>query len=232
MTAYERWELTDFDAPPPPPPSPEPDVPAVRLPTAEEVEAMHKQAHDEGFAAGFEEGRQTGFDGGYSEGHTEGMRVGQEQGYQTGFQQGYQEGQAGAVAQAARLAEVAESFSRSMDVVEQPLAESVLQLALSLARQLTKVALKVDPEAILPVVREAMQPLSHAHGRPQLFLHPEDRPLVQQHIGELLHQTGWQVLDDPTLTPGGCRVQAGSTEVDATIETRWERLIEAIGRSS
>jgi flagellar assembly protein FliH len=30
---------------------------------------------------------------------------------------------------------------------------------------------------------------------------------------------------------GGCRVELGASEVDATLETRWRRVLESIGVS-
>ena len=65
LTAYQRWELAAFDeaereqVTEPPPASDAdapPEEPAVHLPTAEEVERIHTEAHETGFAAGFEEG--------------------------------------------------------------------------------------------------------------------------------------------------------------------------------
>ena len=38
-----------------------------------------------------------------------------------------------------------------------------------------------------------------------------------------------RIIEDNALTPGGCRVELGSSEVDATLETRWRRVIESIG---
>ncbi|MDD5296444.1 MAG: flagellar assembly protein FliH [Rhodocyclaceae bacterium] len=71
MTAWQRWELADFSekpappvvAPPapvaeapPPAPEPEPPQPEYKLPTLEEIEQIHQQAHKDGYAAGYEEG--------------------------------------------------------------------------------------------------------------------------------------------------------------------------------
>ncbi len=49
LTAYQRWELDSFDAP-------APARSAAILPTAEQLERLHQQAHDEGYAAGMREG--------------------------------------------------------------------------------------------------------------------------------------------------------------------------------
>lgn len=68
LTAYQRWELGSF-AGEEAPQSAAPDESAgpvdeaeqpVSLPTAEEVEAIHQQARDEGYQAGYAEGYRAG----------------------------------------------------------------------------------------------------------------------------------------------------------------------------
>ncbi|MDD5241197.1 MAG: flagellar assembly protein FliH [Sulfuricella sp.] len=57
LSAYQRWELNSLDESEPEPVGlpPEPTVP---LPTAEEVENIQRQAHQEGYAAGYQEGKE------------------------------------------------------------------------------------------------------------------------------------------------------------------------------
>ena len=52
--------------------------------------------------------------------------------------------------------------------------------------------------------------------------------LFSQMQNKLQDQTR-QMMGDNPLTQGGCRVELGSSEVDATLETRWRRVIESIG---
>lgn len=62
LTAWERWELAEFDGParkapaarPTTEPEPEPTVP---MPTAAEVARIVQEAHDQGFQSGYAEGR-------------------------------------------------------------------------------------------------------------------------------------------------------------------------------
>ena len=49
LTAYQRWELDSFDAP-------KTAAKAAILPTAEQLERLHQQAREEGYAAGQREG--------------------------------------------------------------------------------------------------------------------------------------------------------------------------------
>ena len=49
LTAYQRWELNSFD-------EPKRVTGAATLPTADQLERLHQQAHEEGYAAGYREG--------------------------------------------------------------------------------------------------------------------------------------------------------------------------------
>lgn len=73
--AYQRLKFDQFDEPPPeavaPPPPATPEkkpaqdgtleiAPGITLPTLEEIERIHQEAHREGYAAGYEEGTARG----------------------------------------------------------------------------------------------------------------------------------------------------------------------------
>ena len=117
-------------------------------------------------------------------------------------------------------------------MLDQEVSESLLAVAIETARQVLRQSLKLRPELLLPVVREAIASLPLHHGHPALFLTPSDAALVRQHLGEQLSHNGWRILEDSSLTCGGCRIESGASEVDATLETRWRRVLEAIGTSA
>lgn len=221
LTAWERWELAAFDeeekaakaaaeaaakaiedAPPPPP-----------LPTAEEIEQMYEEARQSGYAAGFEEGKSAGYREGYEQGHSTGQN----------------DGNTLATAQAQRIQSLADNLASALGACEQQVADQLLEVAIELARQMLRSSLKHQPELILPVVREAIAAMPAGHSHPLLFVHPDDARLVRERLGEALQHSGWKLVEDLHLTPGGCRVEVGSSEVDATVETRWRRVLETIG---
>lgn len=210
LTAYQRWELAAFDeaaaapveaAPPPEPlppelePEPEPVAPQeiIPLPTAEDIERIHTEAHEAGYAAG------------------------------------YEEGVAQARAEGERMSQILESLDTAMQGLNQEVAEQLLNLGLEIARQVTRASIKARPELLLPLIREALAALPVSHGHPSLFLHPEDATLVRTQMGDQIANSGWRVVEDRELDRGDCRIQAGASDVDATVATRWKRVLEAIG---
>jgi flagellar assembly protein FliH len=223
LTAYQRWELAAFDeeeqaeerpekADTPPQEAPVkvealPSVPQVALPTAADIERMHDEARKLGYAEGYAEGQSAGYTAGHAEGLAEAQGV------------------------TARIAEILGSLEQAVGGVEQQVAGELLDTAVEIAGRVLCQSLKVKPELLLPIVREAVDALPLGSGHPMLLAHPDDAALIRAHLGDQLAHNGWQIVDDPSLTRGGCRVELGASEVDATLETRWKRVLDSIGIS-
>ncbi len=78
----------------------------------------------------------------------------------------------------------------------------MLAVAVEIASQVLRQSLRVKPELLLPVVREAVAALPMHHGHPALFMTPADAALVHTHLGEQLAHNGWRILEDSTIEPG------------------------------
>ena len=207
LTAYQRWELAAFD------------------------EAEQKAAQTEKTAASSTESEPqeteppvvlptaADIERMYSEA--------QEQGYAAG----YEEGIAVAQTAAAQINALLNSVQQAVSEVDQKIADQLLATSIEIAGQVLRQSLKIKPELLLPVVREAVATLHPAFGHPALFAHPDDAALIRTHLGDHLAHNNWRIIEDPAVTRGGCRVELGSSEDDATLETRWKRVIESIGIS-
>lgn len=218
LSAYQRWELASFDAPPPP--------------TPEELAARQQQgindARQRAHAAGLEEGRAAGYQQGYAQGVEEGRAAGLEQ----GRAQGLEEGRAQAAEEKAQLQRIAAEFGTEVAQASERIAVDVLELALDLSKAMLKHALNVRPELIVPVVSDAIRYLPTVQQPALLFLHPADAQLIRQMMGDELTQSGWRIVEDAHMERGGCRVETSSNQVDASTPTRWTRIAAALGKES
>lgn len=209
---FRRWQVESFDAPAAKPAAEAPPEPAA--PSVDEMSAENyvgnlglptaddiERMHNAARAAGYEEGRQDG----------------------------YAEGRAAIQAEADRMTALAANFEQALTALDQNIADHVLALAIELAGQVLRRTLEADPDALLPVVREALASLPVHHGHVALHVHPDDAEAMQLHFGQHFSQAGWHVVPDTQIQPGGCYLKAGSSEVDATLSTRWKRVLEAIG---
>jgi len=198
----QRWRLPEMDNPKAEKDAtPEPEEAEPALPTAAELEALQQIARDEGF----EQGR--------NEGHAFGHREGIEEGRRESLQ---------------RLAQ----FDQLMHALHQPFEQlddqverEIVTLVISMVRQLVRREIKTDPGHIIGVVREALSVLPVAARNVRLLLHPEDASLVREvyALGET--EQKWQIVEDPVIQRGGCKVLTDTSQIDATLESRLNALI-------
>lgn len=228
LTAYERWEVAAFDeaermaqamqdaaAAAPQAEAADPAAspgapPAATTLSPEELAALREQAMTEGRAAGFDEGFEAGFAAGQAK--------------------GYASGEAAMLSEVAAIAALAKNFGQAIESSEAQVADELLSLALDIAAQVLRTSLKTKPELVLPVVREAIAALVNPHGHPTLAINPEDAALVRDQLGEQLLHSGWRLIEDPQIARGGCRVDNSGAEIDATLPSRWRRVIDSLGR--
>lgn len=211
---WRRWKMSSFDPPPPPPPAPlrlEPEEPSSPPVDFAALDAMREGARKEGYAQGYAQG--------------------QTQGYGDGHREGYARGLEAARQEAARLQELAGGFSEALGRVDDEVGQTLISLALDIARKLVHDTVAADPAVLLPAVRELLSSEPALSGSPCLLLHPDDVALVQTHLAGELEAAGWTVRADQSVARGGCIASAASGELDATLATRWSRVVKAMGRN-
>lgn len=218
LSAYERWELASFDAPPPPTPE---ELASQR---EQDINEARLRAH----AVGLEEGRAAGFE----QGHARGLEEGRAAGFEQGRAQGLEDGRAQAMEERAQLQQIAAVFGAEIASASERIAVDVLELALDLSKAMLKNALDVRPELIIPIVSDAIRYLPTVQQPALLFLHPADAHLIREMMGDELVQAGWRMIEDAHMERGGCRVETSSNQVDASVSTRWKRIAAALGKES
>jgi len=157
------------------------------------------------------------------------IKVLNQQAYRQGYDAGYAKGAAAAAAEASRLAVLADSVHQEINGLEQRISEDLVRLSLTLARSLVRESLKVHPELIEAIVRESVHDVPPFSQCTRLRMHPEDARLLGAHIAKEIG-TEWTIVEDPAITRGGCRVETSASEIDATLETRWQRLSAALAQ--
>ena len=203
---------------PPQPAEPAPeevDLAQVRLPTADEIEQIHQQAREEGYKNGYEEGLKAG------------KKSGIEQGREEGMERGYKAGEAKALEEAERLIAMAERLDTSLKSMEEQVADELLALAVELAREVVRNEITAHPETLLNVVREALSQLPHQHV--SIYLHPDDASLLRSYQGDQLSHAGHRIHEDFKLSRGDCVLEAGGTQLDASVAMRWHRVLQGLG---
>ncbi len=155
----------------------------------------------------------------------------QAQAYAEGFELGRRDGEAAGRAalatEAERLRAILATLAKPLDTLDAEVEEELAILALTVARHLVRRELRTDPGQIIAVLRSALAALPGNERDVRVHLHPEDAALVRGSLGDAGGESYWRLVEDPVISRGGCRVEAGPSQVDARIETRLNAAIAA-----
>lgn len=207
LSAFQRWEMTSFDERPVQKTEP---LVLAKVDT-ESTDKDRETARLEGYASGYQEGYASGL--------------------QEGKNDGFVAAQEDMNVQIATFQQIAVGLSEQIANANQSIGQDLLNLALELAQAIIKNHLAIDPESIIPLVKEAIEQLPSMQQPAQLILHPDDAVIIKNHLGNELEKTGWRILSDTHMERGGCKLETAHNLLDATVNTRWQRLTDAFKKN-
>ncbi|MDX9741496.1 MAG: FliH/SctL family protein [Gammaproteobacteria bacterium] len=143
-----------------------------------------------------------------------------EEAYARGRQEGMEKGMAEARQQAKRLAEALDVLAHPLRELDERVVEEVVAMTLAIARHLVRRELRTDPGQIVGVVQQAAAALPVAAQRLRVTLHPDDAAIVREVLGDEQGPAAWEIIEDPALTRGGCRIETEHSRIDASVERR------------
>ena len=199
LTAYERWELPYMGEQAPKVEEVEPEE--LQPLTAEQLAEIEAEARKDGYAEGLKKGERDGLAAGKK--HMDEA--------------------------VSRLDKVLHVLSEPLQQVNEAVEEELLELALAIARQIIRRELQQDPHQVLAVVREAMAELPSAARKLRLYLHPDDAVLVREvYAADEGEERTWKIVDDVSVSRGGCRIESESSRIDATLENRLNSVVATL----
>jgi flagellar assembly protein FliH len=149
-------------------------------------------------------------------------------GYQAGMEKAQTESQITLDALAARVAQL-DSILQLLGVPLQQLDAEVekelLHLTLAVGKQLARRELRVDPTQVIGIIRESLAQLPAAARDIRVHLHPEDAATVRERLAEPTQDRAWTIVEDPTLSRGGCVVRTENSQIDARLDSRISAVI-------
>jgi flagellar assembly protein FliH len=155
----------------------------------------------------------------YQRGLVEGLRTGSEQATRNSD------------AHNSRVDQLIVSMQEQYAALDTAVADAILGLAFSLAKQVIRSELTLRPELINTVIRDAMTSFSSRVAYPTISMHPDDIELIAPKLADELSIRGCRVLPDTSIARGGARIDSDSLQIDATLEARWQQVVLNLGRT-
>ncbi len=124
-----------------------------------------------------------------------------------------------------------------IDFLEQPLQAlneevelQLTQLAVSLAQQLVRRELRIEPGEIVGLIRDSVKLLPANARRINILINPEDASLVRSalSIDPNDDEQSWKLIEDPIITRGGCEIKTETSIINVTLENRLSELAASV----
>jgi flagellar assembly protein FliH len=132
--------------------------------------------------------------------------------------------------QVQQLAQVLEYLAQPLSALDADVELQLMNLACGIAKGVIRRELKLQPDAIIALVRDTVKLLPIATREIRVHLHPEDAAIVRERLSAAAGERAWTVLEDPMLSRGGCLVRGDDSTVDVRIEQRvGEAIAAALG---
>jgi flagellar assembly protein FliH len=168
------------------------------------IEALQQQAQEEGYKAGFEEG------------------------HKAGFEAGQQAGQKDIQQQIAYLQQILANLEQPLNDLDEEIEQDLVNLAITMTRQLLRRELKQEPEHVIGAMRAALQALPISDRKLKIFVHPDDLTIIRKGLSMEAEDSSRQWIEDPLMTRGGVKLETADTTVDATVEARLNSVISKL----
>lgn len=165
---------------------------------------------------------------GSRQGRQEGLAAGIEQGRQSGHDQALSEHRDGLTQALAALTAAAEQIEQSRRQLEAQALTEVVELAIAIARRIAHRQGELYPQVLEQNLQEAMKLVIHA-ADVRIAIHPGQKSTLADALPRL--QLQWpqlrhiEMIEDPDLLPGGCRIFTTHGMVDADLNSQLDRIV-------
>lgn len=148
--------------------------------------------------------------------------------YEVGLREGREAGEQEIRRRADRFDELLVALARPFDKLDESVEKQLVELAMTVVRQLFRREIKMEPSHVIGVVRDAIKLLPAASRNVTVHLHPEDAALVRETLSLDDADNAWSIVEDPLTAHGGCKITTDNSQIDARADTRVNAIINAI----
>ena len=148
-----------------------------------------------------------------------------------GQQLGYEAGWNAAHNERVVLVQAATTMEEEFERFKSELSEKLLDLAVLVSKKVIGDTLALHPEQAAQLLNQVLESMQ-LHGKAvSLRAHPNTIRVLEAQFGDQQMLGNLRMIEDPKQLQGGFLLQHPEGEVDATLQTRWLRAIEALGRN-
>lgn len=148
--------------------------------------------------------------------------------YKAGLSAGRKAGEDEIKKHVLRFEQLLHALARPFDELDDAVENQLVELSMTVVKQLFRREMHIEPGHIIGVVRESIQLLPIASRNIIVHLHPEDAKLVRESLSSTDSERAWDIAEDPLINRGGCKVSTDNSRIDAQADARLQAVINQI----
>lgn len=156
------------------------------------------------------------------------LKLAEERGQQTGYEAGWNAAHNERVA----LVNAAQTIEDEFESFKSVLSEKLLDLAVLVSKKVIVDTLSAKPEQTAELLNQILESMQLHSKAVTLRAHPHTIAVLAAQFGDQQMLGNLRMIEDPKQLQGGFLLQHPEGEVDATLQTRWLRAIESLGRDT
>lgn len=155
----------------------------------------------------------------------------QKEGFDKGYADGLEKAKGIIQERVNILNEITNVINDPYESIVEDVAVSIKKLSLIIAGHIVRRELTIDESHVMAAVKKSIDIFSGLTHTISLYLHPSDVDIVKELLS-IRESSNIQIVEDITITRGGCKVETPGSTIDATIEGQLREISsEIIGGS-
>jgi len=156
------------------------------------------------------------------------LKLAEEKGQQTGYEAGWNAAHNERVV----LVQAAKTMEEEFDRFKSDLSEKLLDLAVMVSKKVIADTVSLHPEQAGELLNQVLETMQLHSKAVTLRAHPNTIRVLEAQFGDQQMLGNLRMIEDAKQLQGGFLLQHPEGEVDMTLQTRWLRAIEALGRNN
>ena len=167
---------------------------------------------------------------GYKEGYEKGYKEGYEKGYKEGYDIGLKDGNEKLRELMGKYRETLEKLNSLREKVYEEAQSEMILIVKEALKKIVSAEIKSSEEFILNVIKETTKNIVDSK-KIVIKVSSEDYKFLtdnREKLDSLLSGKEIEIVEDPGITRGGCLIQTDMGEVDSTVETKLEEVLNIL----
>ena len=157
-----------------------------------------------------------------------GNRISYNDKLKSGYEEGLKKAEDELADYKSSLINILNSLLNPLEEFDNEVIDAVVNLSISISKQIIRRELQINSEQVVSIVREAIKMLPLEKSHLTIHLNPKDVNIIRNVFNNDDLTESYSLVEDPSIEPGGCKLASENSIIDATIDSQIAQIAAEI----